>query len=243
MTKHDVVGRDEWRAARGELLRREKEHTRMSDELTRQRQELPWVAVDKEYRFDTDDGERTLAELFADRSQLMLYHFMFGLGYEAGCPVNSSMADGFDGLLPYLHARDVTLLLVSQAPLAKLQAYKKRMGWAIPWVSTAHTDFNFDYGGSFAKADFTPEQESNMPPIVALNAAATGTDISGYLTEAPAVSAFTLDNGTVYQTYTTAGRGVEFLMNYYPILDRVPKGRDEDREGFQTWIRRHDEYA
>lgn len=243
MTKHNVVGRDEWQAARDVLLRREKEHTRMSDELARQRQQLPWVAVDKDYRFDTDDGERTLAELFADRSQLMLYHFMFGPGYEAGCPVNSSMADGFDGLLPHLHARDVTLLLVSQAPLTRLQAYKKRMGWAIPWVSTAHTDFNFDYGGSFAKTDFTQDQESNMPPIVALNAAATGTDISGYLTEAPAVSAFTLDNGTVYQTYTTAGRGVEFLMNYYPILDRVPKGRDEDREGFQTWIRRHDEYA
>lgn len=235
--------REEWQAARDELLQLEKEHTRRGDELARQRRELPWVAVEKEYTFDTDDGDRTLAELFAGRSQLMFYHFMFGPSYEAGCPVNSSMADGFDGLLPHLHARDVTLLLVSQAPLERLQAYKKRMGWTTPWVSAAYTDFNFDFGGSFEKVNFTPEQLRNMPPIVALNASATGTDVSGYLTESPAVSAFTFDNGTVYQTYTAAARGVEFMMNYYPILDRLPKGRDEDREGFQTWIRRHDEYA
>jgi predicted dithiol-disulfide oxidoreductase (DUF899 family) len=243
MTGHRIVGRDEWRAARDELLQREKRYTHMGDELARQRRELPWVAVDKEYRFDTAEGERALTDLFAGRSQLMFYHFMFGPSYEAGCPVNSSMADGFDGLLPHLHARDVTMLLVSQAPLDKLQAYKKRMGWAIPWVSAAHTDFNFDYGASSEKMEFTPEQQRNLPPIVALNAAATGTDLSGYLTESPAVSVFTLDDDTLYQTYTTTWRGVEFLMNYYPILDRVPEGRGEAREGFQTWIRRHDEYA
>jgi predicted dithiol-disulfide oxidoreductase (DUF899 family) len=152
------------------------------------------------------------------------------------------MADGFDGLLPHLHARDMTLLLISQAPLYKLQAYKKRMSWTIPWVSAANTDFNFDYGGSSENVAFTAEQESSLPPIVALNSAATGTDVSGYLTELPAVSVFTLQDSTVYQTFTTTWRRrVEFLMNYYPILDRAPKGRDED-EGFQLWIRRHDEY-
>ena len=244
MTDHKVVSRADWQAARDELLRREKEHTRIADELARQRRELPWVAVEKEYRFDTDGGPRTLAELFDGRTQLMFYHFMFGPSYEAGCPVNSSMADGLDGLLPHLHARDVTLVLVSQAPLAKLEAYKRRMGWSIPWVSSANTDFNFDFGGSYP-----PEQvrsweldESTLPPIVAVNAAATGTDVAGYLSESPAVSAFTRQDGTVYQTYATSGRGVEFMMPYYPILDRAAKGRDEG-DGFQTWIRRHDEYS
>ncbi len=243
MTDHKVVSRAEWQAVRAELLQREKEHTRRGDELARERHELPWVAIDKEYRFDADDGTRTLAELFDGHSQLMFYHFMFGPSYQAGCPVNSPMADGFDGLLPHLHARDVTLLLVSQAPLAKLRAYKQRMGWSLPWVSAANTDFNFDFGASY-----TEEQvrgwgplEGQLPPIAYQNAAASGTDVAGYLTESPAVSVFCLQDGTVYQTYTTAGRGVEFLMGYYPILDRVPKGRDEG-EAFQTWIRRHDEY-
>jgi len=244
MTEHRIVSRAEWQAARDELLRREKEHTRRSDELARERRELPWVAIGKEYRFDADDGTPTLAELFDGRSQLLIYHFMFGPSYQAGCPVNSSMADGLDGLLPHLHARDVTLLLVSQAPLANLQAYKQRMGWQIPWVSAANTDFNVDLGASY-----TPEQvrswgldESTLPPIVAVNAAATGTDITGYLSQAPTMSAFTLQDGTVYQTYTTSARGVEFMMPYYPILDRAARGRDEG-DGFQTWIRRHDEYA
>jgi len=244
MAEHTVVGRAEWQAARDELLRREKEYTRMGDELTRQRQELPWVAVGKEYVFDTDDGPRPLAALFDGRSQLMVYHFMFGPSFEAGDPSNSSMADAFDGMLPHLHARDVTLLLVSQAPLPKLQAYKRRMGWRIPWVSAANTDFSFDLGVSY-----TPEEvrgwgltAGTLPPIVASNAAATGTDINGYLTESPAVSVFTLRDGAVYQTYAAGARGVEFLMPYYPILDRVPKGRDEG-DAFQTWIRRHDEYA
>jgi len=245
MTDHKVVSRAEWQAAREELLQREKEQTRMADELARQRRELPWVAIEKQYRFDTDHGMRILAELFEGRSQLLIYHFMFGPSCEAGCPVNSSMVDGFDGLLPHLHARDVTLLLVSQAPLDKLQAYKQRMGWRIPWVSAAATNFNFDLGVSY-----TPEQvreflapgQATLPPIVAQNAAATGTDIAGYLSESPAVSVFTLRDGVVYQTYAARWRGVEFLMGYYPILDRVPQGRDEG-ETFQTWIRRHDEYA
>ena len=244
MTDHKVVSRAEWQAARDELLQREKEHTRVADELARQRRELPWVEIEKEYRFDTDEGVRTLAGLFDGRAQLLVYHFMFGPSYQAGCPVNSSMVDGFDGLLPHLHARDVTLLLVSQAPLDKLQAYKQRMGWSVPWVSSANTDFNFDLGVSF-----TPEQVrgflapgATLPPIVAQNAAATGTDVAGYLSESPAVSVFTRYDGVVYQTYATTWRGVEFLMGYYPILDRVPEGRDEG-EAFQTWIRRHDEYT
>jgi predicted dithiol-disulfide oxidoreductase (DUF899 family) len=244
MTEHKVVNRAEWQAARDELLQHEKEHTRVADELARRRRELPWVEIEKEYRFDTDDGARTLAELFDGRSQLLVYHFMFGPSYQAGCPVNSSMVDGFDGLLPHLHARDVTLMLVSQAPLARLQVYKQRMGWSVPWVSSANTDFNFDLGVSY-----TPEQVhgflapgATLPPIVAQNAAATGTDVAGYLSESPAVSVFTRHDGVVYQTYATTWRGVEFLMGYYPILDRAPKGRDEG-EAFQTWIRRHDEYA
>jgi predicted dithiol-disulfide oxidoreductase (DUF899 family) len=244
MTDHNVVSRQEWQAAREELLRREKQHTRMGDELARQRRALPWVAIEKDYRFDADDGTRTLAGLFDGRSQLMFYHFMFGPAYQAGCPVNSSIADSLNGLLPHLHARDVTFLLVSQAPLAKLQAYKQRMGWSIPWVSAANTDFNLDFGASYTQEQVQAWgfNEGALPPIVALNAAATGTDIPGYLSESPAVSVFALQDGTVYQTYAATARGVELLMGYYPILDRVPKGRDEG-DGFQTWIRRHDEYA
>jgi predicted dithiol-disulfide oxidoreductase (DUF899 family) len=244
MTDHKVVNREEWQAARDELLQREKEHTRMGDELARQRRELPRVAIDKEYRFDTDDGTRTLAGLFDGRSQLLIYHFMFGPSYQAGCPVNSSIADGINGVLPHLHARDVTMLLVSRAPLAKLQAYKQRMGWSLPWVSAANTDFNFDFGASY-----TEEQvhswgldEDALPPIAHQNAAASGTDILGYMSESPLMSAFTLQDGAVYQTYATTWRGVEFLMSYYPILDRAPKGRDEG-DAWQTWIRRHDEYV
>src|SRR5467141_854117 len=185
MTDHKVASREEWLAALDALLAREKEHTLMGDDRARQRRELPWVRVEKEYSFETDDGIKTLAELFDGRSQLLIYHFMFGPSYEAGCPVNSSLADGLDGLLPHLHARDVALLLVSQAPLEKLRAYKQRMGWSLPWVSAANTDFNFDFGASY-----TAEQvrswgfdEGGLPPIVAHNAAATGTDVAGYLSE------------------------------------------------------------
>ena len=243
MTGHQVASREEWQAAREELLKREKEHTRTGDALARQRRELPWIAIGKEYRFDADDGTRTLAELFDGRSQLMVYHFMYGPSYQAADPVNSSIADSLDGLLPHLHARDVTPLLVSQAPLVKLQAYKRRMGWSIPWVSAANTDFNFDFGASAAQEPLRPPGpgEDGLPPVVAQNAAAAGTDIPGYLSESPAVSVFTLTGGAVYQTYATTWRGVEFLMNYYPILDRMPKGRDEG-DAWQTWLRRHDEY-
>jgi predicted dithiol-disulfide oxidoreductase (DUF899 family) len=218
----------------------------MSNELARQRRQLPWAPVEKEYRFETDEGTRTLAELFDRRSQLLVYHFMFGPSYEAGCPTCSSMADGIDGLLPHLHARDLTLLFVSRAPLARLQAYKQRMGWSIPWVSSANYDFSFDLGASYTEEQVREQMaqvdEREPPPIARHNATATGTDLLGYVSEIPAMSAFTLQDGAVYQTYATTWRGVEFLMGYYPILDRAPKGRDEG-DAFQTWIRRHDEYV
>ena len=245
MTDHDVVSREEWAAAREELLAREKEHTRLGDELARQRRELPWVRVEQEYRFETDEGTRTLAELFDGRSQLLVYHFMFGPSYQAGCPTCSSMADTVDGALMHLHARDVTMLYVSQAPLEKLQAYKQRMGWNMPWVSSAISDFNFDQGYSRTEEQtreaIAPMLEAGPPPTVDHNAKSSGTDVTGYLTEGPGFSAFVLDDGTVYQTYTTTARGLEFLMGYYPILDRAPKGRDEG-DAFQVWLRRHDEY-
>ena len=250
MTEHKVVGRAEWQAARDELLQREKAHTRMGDELALQRRELPWVAIDKDYRFDTDDGPRTLAELFDGRSQLLVYHFMFGPSYQAGDPVNSSIADTLDALLPHLQARDVTPVLVSQAPLELLQAYKRRMGWRLGWVSAAPSDFNVDFGAStptqlgqsgWHSATASMAAQAGLPPIVAQNAAAAGTDVVGYLSEAPVVSVFALQDGVVHQTYATTWRGVEFLMGYYPILDRMPKGRDEG-DAWQTWLRRHDEY-
>jgi predicted dithiol-disulfide oxidoreductase (DUF899 family) len=239
MTAHKVVDRAEWQAAREELLGREKAHTRMGDELARQRRELPWVRVDKAYRFDTEEGPRALAELFDGRSQLLVYHFMFGPSYQAGDPVNSSIADTLDGLVPHLQARDVTPVLVSQGPLEKLQAYKRRMGWRLAWVSSAPGDFNLDFGASSTELLTPPD---GLPPIVAQNVAAAGTDVPGYLSEAPVVSVFALQDGAVYQSYGTTWRGVEFLMGYYPVLDRVPKGRDEG-DGWQLWIRRHDEYG
>jgi predicted dithiol-disulfide oxidoreductase (DUF899 family) len=245
MTDHEVVSGDEWEAARAELLTREKEHTRLGDELARQRHELPWVRIEKEYRFDTEDGTRTLAELFDGRSQLLVYHFMFGPSYEAGCPTCSSMADAIDGGLPHLHARDVTMTFISQAPLEKLQAYKQRMGWNMPWASAAAGDFSFDFGHSRTEEQtrkaFAPLFAAGAPPIVDHNARSSGTDAVGYLTQGQGFSAFALDDGAVYQTYATGSRGSEFLMGYYAILDRAPKGRDED-DGAQLWIRRHDEY-
>jgi predicted dithiol-disulfide oxidoreductase (DUF899 family) len=246
MTDHRIGTREEWNAAREKLLVREKEHTRFGDELAQERRDLPWVAVDKEYRFETEDGEKTLAELFDGRSQLLVYHFMFGPSYEAGDPVNSSIADAVDSVLPHLHARDVTFAFVSQAPLEKLQGYQRRMGWSFPWVSSAHTDFNFDLGFSH-----TPEEgrevvalmmQGGIPPIAERNARSSGTDVVGYLTESPGFSTFVHDAGTVYHTYSTTWRGLEFLMGYYPILDHAPKGRAEG-EAWQLWLRRHDEYA
>jgi predicted dithiol-disulfide oxidoreductase (DUF899 family) len=246
MTDHKIGSREEWNAAREELLAREKEHTKMGDELARQRRQLPWVPLEKKYRFETDEGTRTLAELFDRRSQLLVYHFMFGPSYEAGCPTCSSMADGLNGLLPHLHARDLTLLFVSRAPLARLQEYRERMGWSIPWVSSANNDFSFDLGASYTEEQVREQMaqvdERELPPIARHNATATGTDLLGYVSEIPAMSAFTLQDGGVYQTYGTTFRGVEFLMGYYAILDRAPKGRDEG-DAFQTWIRRHDEYV
>jgi predicted dithiol-disulfide oxidoreductase (DUF899 family) len=251
MTEHKIGGREEWQAARDRLLAEEKELTRRSDELARARRELPWVRVEKEYRFDTDEGPRTLAELFDGRSQLLVYHFMFGPSYETACPACSSMADTIDGVLPHLNARDVTMLLVSRAPLERLRAYKRRMGWSIPWASTAGNEFNLDFG-----AWATPEQvreqlgpalddpASGLPQM----AASTGTDAAGYLAESPAgptATAFVLDDGVVYHAYSTQGRGVEFMMGYYPILDRAPKGRGEGdarAPAALLWIRRHDEY-
>jgi predicted dithiol-disulfide oxidoreductase (DUF899 family) len=246
MADHAIGTRGEWLAAREELLVREKEHTRMGDDLAQQRRDLPWVLVEKEYYFDTDEGEKPLDELFDGRSQLLVYHFMFGPSYEAGCPVNSSIADTVDGLLPHLHARDVTFVFVSHAPLDKLQAYKRRMGWSFPWVSSAHTDFNFDLGFSHTQeqgreAVAAMMGSGGLPPIVEHNARASGTDVAGYLTESPGFSTWVHDDGSVYQAYSTTWRGLEFIMGYYPILDRAPKGRDEG-EAWQLWIRRHDEY-
>jgi len=245
MADHQIAGREEWAAARDELLAREKEHTRLGDELARQRRELPWLRIDKEYVFDTADGTRSLAALFDGRGQLLVYHFMFGPTYQAGCPTCSSMADTVDGALPHLHARDVTMTYVSQAPLEKLQAYRERMGWTMPWVSAANNDFNFDLGYSRTEAQtreaFAPMLEAGTPATVGHNAALSGTDVTGYLTQGPGFSAFVLDDGTVYQTYATTARGLEFLMGYYGILDRTPKGRDEGGNS-QMWIRRHDEY-
>ncbi len=245
MTDHKIATREEWLAAREQLLIREKEHTRLGDEIAQRRRDLPWVRVDKAYCFDTDDGQKALGELFDGRSQLLVYHFMFGPSYEAGCPVNSSIADAVNGVLPHLHARDVTFVFVSQAPLAKLQAYKRRMGWSFPWVSSAPTDFNFDLGFSRteeqSRAAVAQMMESGIPPIVAHNARSTGTDPAGYLTENPGFSTFVDDGGAVYHAYSTTWRGLEFLMSYYPILDHAPMGRAEGA-AWQLWLRRHDEY-
>ena len=244
MTAHTTGTRDEWLAARERLLAREKEHTRLGDELARERRELPWVPVEKEYRFDTDDGERELGELFDGRSQLLVYHFMFGPSYAAGCPVNSSIADAVDPVLPHVHARGATVVFVSQAPLEKLQAYKRRMGWSFPWVSSAPTDFNFDLGFSWTAEQgrqAVAAMADSLPPIVEHNARASGTDAAGYLTESPGFSTFVREEDTVYHAYSAGRRGLEFLMTYYGILDRAPQGRDEG-EAWQLWIRRHDEY-
>jgi predicted dithiol-disulfide oxidoreductase (DUF899 family) len=244
MTEHKTGTRDEWLTAQAALLGREKEHTRIGDELARQRRELPRVPLEKQYTLHTPDGPKTLAELFDGRSQLLIYHFMFGPSYEAGCPVNSSIADSFDSLIPHLKARDVTLIAVSGAPIEKLVAYRQRMGWRFNWASSYESDFNADLGFSSSleqtREAFEPILDQ-LPPVVSRNAKAAGTDIYGYLTELFGFTAFTVEDGTVHQAYSTTGRGVEFLMPYYGFLDRAPKGRNED-EGWQLWIRPHDEY-
>src|SRR6266566_9792306 len=245
MMRHKVATREEWLAARGELLAREKELTRRGDQLAAERRELPWVPIEKKYSFGTDEGPRTLRELFGGRSQLIAYHFMFGPAYTAGCPVCSSAADTFNGAVPHLNARDVTFTCISRAPLDKLQAYKRRMGWSFPWASSAGSDFNFDLGYSRSEEQtreaIAPMLEAGPPPVVEHNANSAGTDVTGYLTQGPGFSVFVLNDATVYQTYGTTARGLEFLMGYYGILDRTPKGRDEG-DAFQMWIRRHDEY-
>jgi predicted dithiol-disulfide oxidoreductase (DUF899 family) len=241
MPEHNVGTREEWQAEREKLLEREKELTHRSDELARERQELPWVLIEKEYTFETDDGTKTLAELFDGRSQLLVYHFMFGPEYKAGCPVCSSAADGYDGRMPHLNARDVTFICVSRAPLEKIQAYKQRMGWKFTWASSHGSDFNFDFQASATKEQIAPFLEKGVPPTLNQIAEACGTDAEGFMTEQPGLSAFALSDGLVYHTYSTYMRGLEVLMGYYPLLDRVPKGRDETGEQ-EFWVRRHDEY-
>ncbi len=240
MPNHTVGTREEWLAARAELLEREKALTRENDEISKQRRELPWVLVDKEYSFETEDGTKTLAELFDGRSQLVIYHFMFGEAYTAGCPVCSSGADTYDGAVAHLNARDVTFLCVSRAPLDRLLEYRRRMGWSLPWVSQ-NGDFNADFGAAYTQEQLAPVLESgNLGPVPEI-AARCGTDPAGYMAEAPVLSAFVLDDGDIYQTYSTTARGLEPVLGYYGLLDRAPRGRDEGSPPVM-WIRRHDEY-
>jgi predicted dithiol-disulfide oxidoreductase (DUF899 family) len=234
---------EQWQAERDALLKEEKELTRRSDELARKRQQLPWVTVEKDYRFDTERGTKTLAELFDGRSQLVVYHFMFGPPYEAGCPVCSSIADTLAAQVPHLKAKDTTLLLASRGPLEKLIAYRDRMGWDIEWVSSAGSDFNRDLGFLHTEEELRPFLESGaMPATVEQNARMCGTDVSGYVTEGPGLSVYALADATVYRTYVTTARGLEFAMAYYALLDRTPTGRAEGGSD-PLWVRRHDEYT
>ncbi|WP_144630544.1 DUF899 domain-containing protein [Bordetella genomosp. 13] len=254
MTTHPTGTREQWLAARLELLQAEKDLTRRGDELARRRQQLPWVPVDKTYRFDTEHGEATLADLFQGRTQLLVYHFMFGPDYKAGCPSCSSIADGFNGIAVHLAHHDVTLMAVSRAPLAKLLAYRQRMGWSFPWASSHGGDFNFDFNVSFTEAqqrtgdvdyNFGRHELPMDPAEVAQKenefAAACGTDLAAFFRDRPGMSAFVREHGVVYHTYSTYARGVDALWGMYPWLDRAPRGRDEGETG--TWWRRHDEYG
>jgi predicted dithiol-disulfide oxidoreductase (DUF899 family) len=259
MTKHSIATREAWLAARLELLAAEKELTRRSDELAQRRQNLPWVPVEKEYRFETENGGASLADLFQGRSQLLVYHFMFGPDYTAGCPSCSSIADGFNGIAVHLANHDVRLSAVSRAPIAKLQAYKKRMGWTFPWASSLGGDFNFDFNVSLSEKqqlegtvnyNYRREEAWTLRGIddalakggegpVAELASTTGTDVAAYTRERPGVSAFVLEDGVVYHSYSTYARGLDGLWGMYQWLDRAPKGRNEAG----IWWRRHDEYA
>src|SRR5882757_1538034 len=241
MPEHKVGTREEYDAAREELLAGEKELTHRRDELTRQRQELPWVEIDKEYAFETDDGTRSLAELFDGRSQLQMYHFMYGPSFtKGGCPVCSSVATGFDGARHHLNARDVTFTCVSRAPLADLQAYKERMEWSFPWA-TASTEFNTDFGAFNTEEQLKPFLDGPMPPSVVEFAEMCGTDPAGFVAENPVLSTFALEGDNVYQTYSTSSRGLEFMMTYYLFLDRTPIGRNEPPDE-PLWLRRWNEY-
>src|SRR5438876_4143919 len=248
MTKHLTGTREEWLAARLELLEAEKELTRRSDELARKRQELPWVRIDKEYRFETDEGKAFLADLFRGRSQLLVYHFMFGPDYTAGCPSCSAIADGFNGIAVHLANHDVMLWAVSRAPLAKLQAYRERMGWTFPWASSLGSDFNADFSVAFTEEqqreggfEYNYEREGPWEGAgegATTFAAMSGTDPATYTRERPGISAFALEDGVVYHTYSAYSRGVDGLWGMYQWLDRAPKGRNETG----VWWRRHDEY-
>jgi len=242
MSDHKIATHDDWLAARSKLLEQEKEHTRQGDELARQRRELPWVRVEKEYRFETDGGTKKLAELFDGRSQLLVYHFMFGPSYEAGCPVCSSIADNLNANTPHLAARDVTLLLCSRAPLQKLQGYRERMGWSLGWVSSVGSDFNQDLGFLHTEEELRSFLDGEMPPTVVQNAEQCGTDPAHYVMEGPGLSAYISSDGTVYRTYVSTARGLEMAMGYYGLLDRTPVGRNESASE-PLWVRRHDEYS
>jgi len=241
MSEHRIGTQEEWQQARDALLSEEKELTRRGDELAKQRRELPWVAVEEDYRFESEAGTKTLADLFDGRSQLLVYHFMYGPPYEGGCPVCSSITDTLAAQVPHLQARDTTLLLASRAPLEKLLAYKQRMGWDIDWVSTVGSDFNRDLGFMNTEEELRPFLEGVIPPTVEQNARMCATDAKGYVTEGPGLSAYALSNGTVYRTYVTTRRGLEPAMAYYALLDRTPKGRSESATE-PLWVRRHDEY-
>ena len=250
MTDHKTGTREEWLAARLELLEAEKELTRRSDELAQRRQALPWVRINKAYRFETEEGAASLADLFKGRSQLLVYHFMFGPVYTAGCPSCSSIADGFDGSAVHLANHDVTLGAVSRAPIAKLQAYKRRMGWTFPWASSLGSDFNSDFGVRVTEqqqrdgcVDYNFRREAPWPlnsdgPVAQI-AATTGTDAATYTRERPGMSAFVLEDGVVYHAYSAYARGLDGLWGMYQWLDRAPRGRNERG----IWWRRHDEYA
>lgn len=252
MTEHRIGTREQWLAEREQLLAREKEHTRLGDELAMARRELPWVRVEKEYRFDTGDGEKTLTELFDGRSQLLVYHFMFGPDYTAGCATCSTIADGFNGFEIHLANHDVMLSAVSRAPFAKVQAYKRRMGWTFPWASSFGSDFNFDFNVSFTeeqqreggieynyeRGGHAMDAAAEIPQPVIQNAVMTGTDVATYTRERPGMSAFVLEDGIVYHTYSTYARGLDGLWGMYQWLDRAPRGRNETG----VWWSRHDEY-
>jgi predicted dithiol-disulfide oxidoreductase (DUF899 family) len=241
MTEHRIGTQEEWQAERDELLAEEKELTRRGDELAKKRRALPWVPVEKDYEFETEGGTKSLTELFDGRSQLMIYHFMFGPTWEAGCPVCSSITDTLSPQVPHLKARDVTLLLTSRAPLDRLLGYRERMGWEIDWVSSGGSDFNRDLGFLYTEEELQPFLDGEIPLTVTQNAEMCGTDVAGYVAEGPGMSIYALDDGTVYRTYVTTARGLEPAMAYYILLDRTPVGRNEPPDQ-PLWVRRHDEY-
>jgi predicted dithiol-disulfide oxidoreductase (DUF899 family) len=255
MPEHKVGTREEWLAARLELLDAEKEHTRRGDELARHRQELPWVAVEKEYTFDTDEGKASLAELFGGRSQLLVYHFMFGADYENGCKTCSTIADGFNGSVVHLQHHDVAFWAISRAPLAKIQSYKQRMGWSFPWASSYESEFNYDFqAGLTEEQERSGQGEYNFGPIDLRGEIAsaegaewpkgflegTGVDWATYRREQPGLSAFALEDGSVYHAYSAYARGIDGIWGMYQLLDRAPRGRNEARD---AWWHRHHEYA